>query len=617
MSYRTIKRVLGETSLERKCRVLFGTCLLLLIAGAFIWVDQIAENLIKENRLHAQQALRERCRGHTEFQLLAMHFEVWVGAEERETKQQKEQQIEHIRRVVAALSQSEYEWQVLTLKASPPGKARLPATPDESAALKYLLDRIRESQTDEEIDEPETAPLAESEKTGYNRPSIEFTDGPRLFYDQNVGDRYTYYQAVTWNRTCTNYCHAGESSTMSELVGGLPPSASDKLFAVKVTLDEPLSSSTAAIDWIRAILSAAGITTFFVAMVALYVIVRYVIVKPLSHLRDVTEAISRGNTELRADIQTNDEFEELAHSFNRMLRHLTNTQSDLWQVNEDLDAKVDELAQLNMRLYEMNRLKSEFLANMSHELRTPLNSIIGFSEVLQGIDTLSDKQRKYAGNIQKSGRVLLEMINDILDLAKIDAGKMEVNPSEFQIDAIVHSQVDTVRHLADEKNIALTVQTVSGVPEVYLDQTKVQQILTNLLSNAIKFTPEGGRISVSTHRTAGGHLQLNVADSGVGIPEEDREVIFEKFRQSKSVSGKDGLTREYSGTGLGLSIVKELCKLLDGAISFKSQLGHGSTFCVDLPWAFDESTIDGELEQEANPGIRSYEPLITPPHPAS
>jgi two-component system sensor histidine kinase BarA len=121
---------------------------------------------------------------------------------------------------------------------------------------------------------------------------------------------------------------------------------------------------------------------------------------------------------------------------------------------------------------------------------------------------------------------------------------------------------------------------------------------------------------LSTHRTPAGRLQLQVADSGVGIPDEDREVIFEKFRQSKSVLGKDGLTREYSGTGLGLSIVKELCKLMDGSISFKSQLGHGSTFCVDLPWALDQDLLDEAYPTDVTDLSHSHEPLITPPHPA-
>jgi signal transduction histidine kinase len=233
---------------------------------------------------------------------------------------------------------------------------------------------------------------------------------------------------------------------------------------------------------------------------------------------------------------------------------------------------------------------------MSHELRTPLNSIIGFSEVLQGIDSLTDKQKRYAQNIQKSGRLLLEMINDILDLAKMESGKMEVRPSEFRIGTLVSAQCDLVRSLAEEKNIDVEVSVDGDSPPLYQDQGKVQQILTNLLSNAIKFTPEGGRISVSARRDGQGRLELTVADTGVGIAEEDREIIFEKFRQSKAVFGEDGMTRAYSGTGLGLSIVKELCKLLGGEIAFESQLGKGSTFTVLVPWTrHDVSERDAVL----------------------
>jgi signal transduction histidine kinase len=187
--------------------------------------------------------------------------------------------------------------------------------------------------------------------------------------------------------------------------------------------------------------------------------------------------------------------------------------------------------------------------------------------------------------------VLLEMINDILDLAKMEAGKMEVRPTEFQIEAIVSAQCDTMRPLTEEKNIELTCGVEPGLSPLYQDQTKVQQVLTNLLSNAIKFTPEGGRINVTARRDERGLLELTVADTGVGIAEEDRDIIFEKFRQSVArKGGGDTLTREYSGTGLGLSIVRELCKLLGGEVDFTSELGKGSKFFVTLPWSIAEHT---------------------------
>jgi two-component system sensor histidine kinase BarA len=176
------------------------------------------------------------------------------------------------------------------------------------------------------------------------------------------------------------------------------------------------------------------------------------------------------------------------------------------------------------------------------------------------------------------------MINDILDLAKMEAGRMEVRLSEFRLDAIIRNQCDMVLPDTEGKNLSLSVQIENDLPLMYQDQAKVQQILTNLLSNAIKFTPEGGRIVVGARGRDNGTIEMWITDTGVGIADADREIIFEKFRQGTSVLGQDGLTREYSGTGLGLSIVKELCKLLGGEVTVESELGKGSTFRVVLPW---------------------------------
>ena len=204
-------------------------------------------------------------------------------------------------------------------------------------------------------------------------------------------------------------------------------------------------------------------------------------------------------------------------AFNRMLRHLTDAQEELRQANVNLDGKVDELAQANMRLYEMNMLKSDFLATMSHELRTPLNSILGFSEVLGSIDSLDEKQKRYVQNIQKSGKTLLEMINDILDLAKIESGKMETRLSDFRIAQVVAAQCDMARPLtrAEEHRPGDAASTPS-LPPLHQDQARVQQILNNLLSNAIKFTPEGGRITVAAGRDEADFLVLEVSRHGRG-----------------------------------------------------------------------------------------------------
>lgn len=573
MSYRTFKRAFGETNLERKCRLLFGVCLGLLIFGAFLWVARIGERLVKQN---TDQIGKD----WVNMAVIHLHWMVW------ETDEKKEPFLQEITR---DLLPKHYEWTTLSLDDDAVPWQHLPdGKPPESDEERQKLIILREKWRAQLAPPAQTQDLAEGMNTAAGagsgteavpadmEPVIETLALP-------AEGKYCVYQPIYWRKSC-KYCHG-------PIVGAFPASdvalsREEPFRAMKLII--PYEETKKAVDTTRAVLFSAAILTVFVAMVMLYVIVRYVIVKPLKHLRDVSEEISRGNTELRAEIHTNDEFEELADAFNRMLRHLIEAQAELRNVNASLDAKVDELAQLNMRLYEMNRLKSDFLANMSHELRTPLNSIIGFSEVLQGVESLTEKQKRYARNIQKSGRILLEMINDILDLAKLEAGKMELRPTEFRIDSVLMAQCDMVRSLTEEKNIDLEVKVPDDAPPLYQDQSKVQQVLTNLLSNAIKFTPEGGRIVVAARCIDQEQLEMTVADTGVGIPEEDREIIFEKFRQSRSVLEGDGLTREYSGTGLGLSIVRELSKLLGGEVTFESQLGRGSTFKVILPWRLNE-----------------------------
>ena len=189
------------------------------------------------------------------------------------------------------------------------------------------------------------------------------------------------------------------------------------------------------------------------------------------------------------------------------------------------------------------------------------------------------------------------MINDVLDLAKIESGKMETRLSDFRIMQVVMAQCDMARPLTERKNIDLDTHVDDELPPLHQDQARVQQVLNNLLSNAIKFTPEGGRITVTVRRDESAFMVLAVSDTGVGIAEEDQQAIFEKFRQGRTaMPGGDAMTREYSGSGLGLSIVKELCKLLGGEISVHSELGKGSTFTVRLPWVLeDQPRLDAAL----------------------
>lgn len=375
---------------------------------------------------------------------------------------------------------------------------------------------------------------------------------------------------------------------------------------VHVVIPEPPAQKEVTRLW--AMLLAAAIVTAFLGLIAFYAVIRWVIIKPLASLRDVSEAISRGDITKRADLHTGDEFETLGIAFNRMLRHLVATQEKLRGANTELENKVDELAKQSLQLFETNKVKSDFLTTMSHELRTPLNSILGFSEVLGSIPALDDKQRRYVGNINKSGQTLLEMINNILDMARLEAGRLEAVPNRFRIETIVSAQIDMARPLADRKRLDLTAQIEENLPPLFQDAARLQQILNNLLSNAIKFTPEGGRIFVEVRQFFAAEqkpfFELRVTDSGVGIAPEETQVIFEKFRQASApTSGNSPITRDYSGSGLGLSIVRELARLLGGDVEVESRLGFGSTFRLLLPWEFSTPTI---LESPMNQELREF-----------
>jgi signal transduction histidine kinase len=237
-----------------------------------------------------------------------------------------------------------------------------------------------------------------------------------------------------------------------------------------------------------------------------------------------------------------------------------------------------ELEAANRGLEAASRHKSEFLANMSHELRTPLNAVIGFSEVLlqRMFGELNAKQDEYLKDIYASGQHLLSLINDILDLSKIEAGRMELALAPFHLPSAVENAVTLVRERAARHGIALHLDLDPRLGELVGDERKVKQVLLNLLSNAVKFTPEGGRISVRAGQRDG-RVEISVTDTGIGIAPGDQAAIFEEFRQV----GSDERKRE--GTGLGLTLAKKFVELHGGRIWVESEPGRGSTFAFTLP----------------------------------
>ena len=562
MSYRSFKHLLGETSLERKCRFIFGLGILVLVSGSFFWYGQKTEHLVLNQTTQTARQLVNPA-------LFEFHVKMLGNS--------------NFELVTDSLSAGfrplqdfpNYKARILS-PDSFKDPSRQPADDFERTALKKFLE-----------------PAAEPDP---KRKSVKSpAKGLPQWLDRNINGKkeYQYIEAVYFKPNCLMVCHGTDDDGkpiplddhLSRLAADgehwVPAKVGDLAGAVVVNL--PMEQTINAINLNRAMLITAALITAIVAMLSSYIIVRYVIVKPVKHLRDVSDAIAAGRLTIRSRIETGDEFEELSHAFNRMLYNLVAMQQALRELNNDLDKKVDELAQANLALFEMNRLKSDFLATMSHELRTPLNSIIGFSEVLAGADQLNERHRRYAGNIQSSGKMLLSMINDILDLAKIESGKMEVRSEDFSIRDVCEALTNISRPVAERKNITLECKIDEAIPLLRQDPGKLKQIIYNLLSNAIKFTPEGGRVTLRA-RAEGRFMVVEVQDTGIGIAEEDRETVFEKFRQAKLPGQADNvLTREYHGTGLGLSIVRELTKLLGGDVQLESQAGQGSTFTVRIP----------------------------------
>jgi PAS domain S-box-containing protein len=241
---------------------------------------------------------------------------------------------------------------------------------------------------------------------------------------------------------------------------------------------------------------------------------------------------------------------------------------------------VTERKRFEQSLQEANRMKSEFLANMSHELRTPLNGIIGFTEFLidEKPGPLRPKQKEYLGDVLNSARHLLQLINDVLDLAKVEAGKMELHPEIFPLRKAIEEVTAVIKGIAHKKHIGVGIEIGPTLDSVTLDQHKFKQVLYNLLSNAVKFTDEGGRVDIHAHRVEPHQLEIQVHDTGIGIRAEDIHRLFTEFEQLDA-----GAARRFEGTGLGLALTRKIIEFQGGRVSVHSEIGKGSTFTVVLP----------------------------------
>ena len=349
----------------------------------------------------------------------------------------------------------------------------------------------------------------------------------------------------------------------------------------QVFVEQPLSEAFAPLEsaiWRTALLLVA----FLLLAIVTGVLLARRLVRPIESIQVAAARIGSGALDQRIEIPSRDELGALADEFNRMAERLRASYAELEQkVDErtrELATALEELDEKSRELEAASLHKSAFLANMSHELRTPLNAILGFSQVLEEglFGELNAKQREYVDDILSSGRHLLSLINDVLDLSKVEAGQIELEMAPFSLREALESGVVTVRERATRGGVRVELGAVPDLDVVEGDERRVRQVIFNLVSNAVKFTPAGGTVDISAAQV-NGEVRVAVADSGPGIAPEDRDRIFEEFQQT------DSGIEQGEGTGLGLALSKRLVELHGGRIWVDTELGRGSTFVFTLP----------------------------------
>jgi len=547
---------LSPVSLAKKCRITFGAAVVFILTIAlllpYIWMGQ----LIKKDLLDTGRA-----RSQT---LLDRHFQL------KSTGQ-------------------------TTLPLNSLGLLADVNDPD----IRWI--RFNPAPAQPEGDEKKAASIELTEKISQTIESLKKdpTQNDKILLNRETGMlRANYVRIFRATDNCRT-CHNPQGSAS-------PFSLNEQIGTVIISLRGIGSEISKTILMNKIWVIVAGLIGGIGAIVIFYWITQRVILRPIRQLRAIANNVAEGNLDIRSTIKTGDEYEKLANAFNNMLDGLQAAQEKLRQANKQLDAKIAELSERNIELFKANKVKGEFLANISHEFRTPLNAILGFAQVLREKPSAAgglkkDKAQKYAENIISSGNSLLNMINDLLDLAKTQAGKMELHIEKTSIQQLSRELISSFSLMTEKKKIKIKLKVDSDMPLLLTDTGKVRQILYNFLSNAVKFTPQRGTIEIRAgaplsappyvakweHEKMADEkmVRIAVSDTGCGIAESDREKIFEKFRQ---VDGS--ITRESTGTGLGLTISTELAAMLAGSIGLQSELEKGSTFWLDIPITLTKET---------------------------
>ena len=520
-------------SLAAKCQLLFGAAVVLIIAAALLVPWQRMEQLMEQMNERTAKTLAD-----------------WAEAD-------------HVAKQMEAKS-----LEPATRPATGPSTAPAFAGRERAVVNLILVKRV-----------PKGLSRFESKALDDFKKNADVETVSKRQESKEGVTSFKYARALMAQQKCMS-CHS-EDVQKGELGGRANP----PLLGM-VSIEIPYQVDAMQVFLNRIFIFLAGTLAGTLAIIVFYLITTRLILGPVRVLQETAEKVSKGDLNIRSDISTGDEFQQLSETFNRMLANLKAGEDQLRAINKSLDLKLGQLEESNVALYESNRLKNEFLANVSHELRTPLNSILGFADLLKDAAVTTDpKNARYLQNIITSGKHLLELITDLLDLAKIEAGRMEVRSEPLSLTDLFEGLTSIIKPLSEKKDLSIVASVGRDVPIMQTDPAKLQQVLYNFLSNAIKFSPVAGRIDVKAERFEEDNVRISVSDQGPGIELEKQNLIFEKFRQ---IDGS--VTRQHSGTGLGLAISKELTQLMGGSIGVMSRPNEGATFWVILPVKIAAST---------------------------
>jgi signal transduction histidine kinase/CheY-like chemotaxis protein len=409
---------------------------------------------------------------------------------------------------------------------------------------------------------------------------LEPDSGPAHFEETNDGQRYLLTLDAIDNRPECYHCH----DSARAVLGGLITRHST-------------NATYAAIASLRNHTIATSLLGIAALVLLTYLLLVRLVTRPVEELAGQAGRIATGDLDVTVAVRNEDAIGHLGHSFNIMAKNIKELYGRLSSFSKELELEVNRrtvmlrektilLEQANRELRELDKLKSAFLANMSHELRTPMNSIIGYTDLLlDEVDgEVNEEQKKSLGKVRHNARHLLQLINDILDMAKIESGRMVLDQSLVDIRTLTGSVTTIFEPIITKKGLRLELDFAGDLPSVYVDEDKARQIFINLLSNAVKFTSQGSitirvrSLPAGDAETAARFVEICVTDTGIGIRTEDLGKLFDKFSQIDSST-----VRQFEGTGLGLSIARGLVVLHKGIIRAESTVGQGSTFCFTLP----------------------------------